>query len=172
LARVVRVVALVSTKLVLSALRRSYLQLTHGYETEGAALRDEMPAMRDHLRSADLREGLAAFAAKRKPVFTGRWGELTWAPLRFARQRNHLRAVRVRATSEDEEGTFSGCARRTEICRRGSAAPVAPRTSGSASCPPPIRGVGGGAVRALFVQVSDVSLWRMTDRCNGFHIMR
>ena len=74
LARMVRVVALASTKLVLSALRRSYPQLTHGYETEGAALRDEMLALLDHLRSADLREGLAALAAKRKPVFTGRWG--------------------------------------------------------------------------------------------------
>ena len=41
-------------------------------QSEAAALRDEMLALRDHLRSADLREGLAAFAAKRKPVFTGR----------------------------------------------------------------------------------------------------
>jgi enoyl-CoA hydratase len=41
-------------------------------QTQAAALRDEMLALRDHLRSADLREGLAAFAAKRKPVFTGR----------------------------------------------------------------------------------------------------
>jgi enoyl-CoA hydratase len=41
-------------------------------QTEAAALRDEMLALRDHLRSADLREGLAAFNAKRKPVFTGR----------------------------------------------------------------------------------------------------
>jgi enoyl-CoA hydratase len=41
-------------------------------QSEAAALRDEMLALRDHLRSADLREGLAAFTAKRKPVFTGR----------------------------------------------------------------------------------------------------
>jgi len=39
--------------------------------TAATALRDEILALRDHLRSADLREGLAAFAAKRKPVFFG-----------------------------------------------------------------------------------------------------
>jgi hypothetical protein len=41
-------------------------------QTAAAALRDEMLALRDHLRSADLRERLAAFATKRKPAFTGR----------------------------------------------------------------------------------------------------
>ena len=41
-------------------------------QSAAAALRDEMHTLRNHLRSADLREGLAAFTAKRKPVFTGR----------------------------------------------------------------------------------------------------
>jgi len=41
-------------------------------QTEAAALRDEMLALRDHLRSADVREGLAAFADNRNPVFRGR----------------------------------------------------------------------------------------------------
>src|SRR5207344_3236351 len=41
-------------------------------QSEAAALRDEMLALRDHLRSADVREGLAAFVEKRKPSFSGR----------------------------------------------------------------------------------------------------
>jgi enoyl-CoA hydratase len=41
-------------------------------QTEAAALRDEMLALRDYLRSADVREGLAAFADKRNPVFRER----------------------------------------------------------------------------------------------------
>jgi enoyl-CoA hydratase len=41
-------------------------------QPEAAALRDEMLVLRDHLRSADVREGLAAFVEKRKPSFSGR----------------------------------------------------------------------------------------------------
>ena len=41
-------------------------------QSEAAALRDEMLALRDHLRSADVREGLAAFVEKRAPSFSGR----------------------------------------------------------------------------------------------------
>lgn len=38
-------------------------------QSEAAALRDEMLALREHLRSVDVREGLAAFAEKRNPEF-------------------------------------------------------------------------------------------------------
>jgi enoyl-CoA hydratase len=38
-------------------------------QTETAALQEEMLALREHLRSADVREGLAAFAEKRNPEF-------------------------------------------------------------------------------------------------------
>lgn len=38
-------------------------------QTEKAGLRDEMLALREHLRSSDVREGLAAFAEKRDPQF-------------------------------------------------------------------------------------------------------
>jgi enoyl-CoA hydratase len=38
-------------------------------QTESAALQDEMRTLREHLRSADVREGLAAFMEKRSPDF-------------------------------------------------------------------------------------------------------
>lgn len=39
---------------------------------ERTALRHEMLVLRQHMNSRDIREGLAAFTAKRKPVFEGR----------------------------------------------------------------------------------------------------
>ena len=37
-----------------------------------AALRHELATLREHMRSHDFREGLAAFSDKRKPQFEGR----------------------------------------------------------------------------------------------------
>jgi enoyl-CoA hydratase/carnithine racemase len=40
-------------------------------QTQQAALTDELLNLRDHTRSYDMQEGLAAFREKRKPVFKG-----------------------------------------------------------------------------------------------------
>jgi enoyl-CoA hydratase/carnithine racemase len=56
-----------------SALRRMKAVARHAADKTAAdALLHEQVMLRQHMRSADLQEGLAAFAAKRAPVFTGR----------------------------------------------------------------------------------------------------
>ena len=40
-------------------------------QSQQAALTDELLNLRDHARSYDMHEGLAAFREKRKPVFRG-----------------------------------------------------------------------------------------------------
>ena len=39
--------------------------------TQVEALKQELAVLREHLKSNDAAEGLAAFGEKRKPVFTG-----------------------------------------------------------------------------------------------------
>jgi len=41
------------------------------HQSEQAALTDELLNLRDHMRSYDMQEGLAAFREKRKPIFRG-----------------------------------------------------------------------------------------------------